>query len=754
MRVTDRRRRWTRESAGAALRALVLASMVVGGIRPVQAQLGSIVPPDRVVTLENDSIKVTIAVGPEILITSLRYEPRDLEFIRPDAPMPLVGIENTWTLNNVGLGLREVEVEPGSPAQSMRIHAYSNYLENPFHLFAELRVVAGAALDARIWLENRHEPGYHDLYREDDWTEVVPGLPWLSHLAPHGAGDRTVIFPSDDGYRMETLPESRPEPFRPYDAWERPPPPVAPILQFYRNPLFPTIVSFAGIDMTAALQRRESDLSWNFDSPRDALSPSSEERIGLQDTVVVFDGTLRLLEGDWHAAFDAFRDSLRADFDFTYYDRPGYARYRKDFLAYHSFLFNHQLYDPEQNRFTIEEFLRKAGAEVGGYDQFYFWHAYPRVGVDPRDQFDLFEDLPNGVDGIRDFVSAANALSTHVYLAYNPWDRIRARDDMYGEMASVVGRTGADGVLLDTMGESDLDFREKVDRHNPDAQFVTEGRPPWSGLTVTTSSWDHPPTSHAMPRVDLLRFVLPEHRAFQIVRWDRDRKPLIYKAFFNATGYVVWEDIFGEINLQSWDEQVLLYRYGQVMRDFARAVNGTNPIPLLPTTHDYLSVNGFRDDAIHLYTIYQQQHESQLHFFDTRVIGPLFEMDVPAEWHVVDVWNKRPVELRTIEGRQFVYLPQEMPEDLGAIAAMPRQIEVTRVGDSWTASLRAPAEGTLELMGIDQMKRNLPGPSVAADQTLSFGAGTVPRSTDGYVVLHYRDASGDVRDVELVRVSR
>src|SRR5690606_29542656 len=137
--------------------------------------------------------------------------------------------------------------------------------------------------------------------------------------------------------------------------------------------------------VTVALERRASDLNWRFATVGDALMPASSESIGMRDTVMVFDGTLRFYEGDWHAAFDAFRDSLRADFDFTYYQRPGYQAYRNDFLAYHSFMFNHQLYDPVANRYTIEEFLRKAEEEIGGYDQFYFWHAYPRVGVDPRD---------------------------------------------------------------------------------------------------------------------------------------------------------------------------------------------------------------------------------------------------------------------------------------------------------------------------------------------------------------------------------
>src|SRR5690606_9625834 len=109
-------------------------------------------------------------------VTSLQFKPREIEFIRPDAPMPLVGIENEWTLNNVGFQLREVEEH--ASGQAVRIHAHSNYLENPFHLFAELSLPDESAVEARVWLENRHEPGYHDLYREGGGrTTVIVGLP-------------------------------------------------------------------------------------------------------------------------------------------------------------------------------------------------------------------------------------------------------------------------------------------------------------------------------------------------------------------------------------------------------------------------------------------------------------------------------------------------------------------------------------------------------------------------------------------------
>lgn len=162
-------------------------------------------------------------------------------------------------------------------------------------------------------------------------------------------------------------------------------------------------------------------------------------RLAKGDTIEIFEGVLRIFEGDWHRAFDWFKNRLRKNFDFPYYNTSGYERYRKHFLAYHSFVYNHMVYDPYENRFTPKRFLTKAKREFDGFDQFWFWHSYPRVGVDQRDQFDLFDDLPGGIARLKEFIATCHEMGTDVYLAYNPWDKIRKRKDMYKVQAQILG---------------------------------------------------------------------------------------------------------------------------------------------------------------------------------------------------------------------------------------------------------------------------------------------------------------------------
>ncbi|MCK4296006.1 MAG: hypothetical protein KAX28_05045 [Candidatus Marinimicrobia bacterium] len=188
------------------------------------------------------------------------------------------------------------------------------------------------------------------------------------------------------------------------------------------------------------------------------------------------------------------------------------------------------------------------------------------------------------------------------------------------------------------------------------------------------------------------------------------------------------------------------------MHDFVRAVTSNNVMPLIPTLRKDLFVNGFFTDEMYLYTLYQTQRDSVSHFFDNRMIGPLFYVNLPDDWYIVDVWNKRTVEICKIKGRKCAFLPQEMPEEVGCFVAMPKRIQVSQKNGKWIAQIPGGAPGTLELAGIDITKRDIKGPEVTADSLLIFDRNTAERSSDGYVLVQYRNDNNEVKDVALVKV--
>ena len=54
-------------------------------------------------------------------------------------------------------------------------------------------------------------------------------------------------------------------------------------------------------------------------------------------------------------------------------------------------------YDSKTGRYTVSAFLDRERHEFGGYDSIVLWHAYPRIGLDDRNQFDFYRDMPGGL---------------------------------------------------------------------------------------------------------------------------------------------------------------------------------------------------------------------------------------------------------------------------------------------------------------------------------------------------------------------
>src|SRR5262249_52974657 len=52
------------------------------------------------------------------------------------------------------------------------------------------------------------------------------------------------------------------------------------------------------------------------------------------------------------------------------------------------------LYDPVTRKYTVDKCVDDLEARYGGVGRITFWHHYPNIGIDGRNQFDFFRDLP------------------------------------------------------------------------------------------------------------------------------------------------------------------------------------------------------------------------------------------------------------------------------------------------------------------------------------------------------------------------
>ena len=111
------------------------------------------------------------------------------------------------------------------------------------------------------------------------------------------------------------------------------------------------------------------------------------------------------------------------------YGRKEFAWSAANYSCCFLMLCDEKFYDRCTGRYTVDAFLDHGQKEFGGYDSVVLWHAYPRIGVDQRNQFDFYRNLPGGLDGVRAVAHQFQRRGVKVYIDYNPWDTGMRRED-------------------------------------------------------------------------------------------------------------------------------------------------------------------------------------------------------------------------------------------------------------------------------------------------------------------------------------
>ncbi|MGW4502942.1 hypothetical protein ACWENR_30590, partial [Micromonospora sp. NPDC004336] len=208
-----------------------------------------------------------------------------------------------------------------------------------------------------------------------------------------------------------------------------------------------------------------------------------------------------------------------------------------------AWLWDETLYDHERGVFTVEEFLDAADRDFGGFDGVVLWHAYPVIGLDERNQFDWYRDVPE----LPEVVRAFQARGVRVFVDYNPWDtgtRREAGADAR-EVAALAGRLGVDGVFLDTLKEGADELRRELDAVRPGMVLEGESRVPLARIADHAMSWAQWFADSEVPGVLRAKWFERRHVLHHTRRWHRDHLDELHSAWLNGVGVLVWESVFG-----------------------------------------------------------------------------------------------------------------------------------------------------------------------------------------------------------------
>jgi formylglycine-generating enzyme required for sulfatase activity len=347
--------------------------------------------------------------------------------------------------------------------------------------------------------------------------------------------------------------------------------------------------------------------------------------------------------GEWQSGLrEVFQKRYLYDvtqFDESLYQRKDLSWINNAYVMHLLMAWDKEFYD---DNFRLLDFIDRGKKLFGGDDVICIWPTWPTLGVDQRNQFDLYRDLPGGLNQIRAIADSARARGTKFFVAYNPWDQSTRTEGHLQGLAQLIREATADGVVLDTKGESSRELQEAADQVRSGVVMYSEGMAVPKDMQGIISGRVHNALYYP-PMLNLNKFIRPEFAIFRVAEVYKEPIQREYAvAFFNGYGTEINQFAPGH---PGWEEDQ--YRYlGKTTRILRENTSlfTSNYTPLVSTLRDSVWVNEWHSENKTLYTILSLKAEG-FH-------GPLFEAVNPADrW--VDLWKHEEIALVEVDNKHY-----------------------------------------------------------------------------------------------------
>ncbi|MBM3420739.1 MAG: formylglycine-generating enzyme family protein [Bacteroidetes bacterium] len=419
---------------------------------------------------------------------------------------------------------------------------------------------------------------------------------------------------------------------------------------------------------------------------------------GAKVTYHIYADTYR---GQWQDGMKLmFRDRYLYDlevFDNSLFERPDLQWIKSSYLIVLQYPWDIEYYDPLSGKYTFGETLKEFNDLFGHIDVFGIWPTWPRLGLDRRNQWDLYRNLPGGTDQLRSFSRLLRQYGTRFFIAYNPWDNSTREEDHLGGMAEIIRLTEADGVVLDTKGSSSMELQMAADSVRTGVVMFSEGMAVVKDMPGIISGRVHNAILLS-PELNLNKIIKPDFAIFRVgdVGEERLRREIAI-SFFN--GYGMELNMFrpGGRNDLFRDDMRFLAATTRILRDNSNAFLDSDWTPLIPTDTDNVFVNRWRDGEKTIFTVLNMND----HGYD----GFLFDDHYQPDFHYVSLWHHE--ELNPFKSGMVNRIPvtcdgwgSRMNGTRGegsvdCIARFPRLLKVERNG--WSVAISSQSEGTIEI---------------------------------------------------------
>jgi gamma-glutamyl hercynylcysteine S-oxide synthase len=412
---------------------------------------------------------------------------------------------------------------------------------------------------------------------------------------------------------------------------------------------------------------------------------------------VIYTMYAAVFKGEWQNGLRLmFRDRYLYDlvkFDNSLYESSDLAWIRESYLIVLQMAWDREFYDRLTGRYNYGDFLKKQIATFGKIDAFVLWPTWPRLGLDQRNQWDLYSDLPGGTGQLRNFSRLSRPYGTRLFIAYNPWDNSTRPENHFKGLARMISETEADGVVLDTYGSTSTRLREAVDSVRKGVIMYSEAMALPKDMPGILTGRVHN-AIFLSPELNLNKLIKPDISIFRVCDVGED---IIHRemaiAFFNGYGTELHMGRPGGRNENFNSDREFLARTTFILRQNNDAFLDQNWTPMVETTSDNIFVNRWNSGTKTIYTILNMRAEG--------FSGDLFKIDPAEGKHYVSLWNHENIKSGSPGGS--LYLPVRTDSWLAAysgtrregsvdcIAGFPDILKSEFYGDS--ISVCAPGEG-------------------------------------------------------------
>jgi gamma-glutamyl hercynylcysteine S-oxide synthase len=403
---------------------------------------------------------------------------------------------------------------------------------------------------------------------------------------------------------------------------------------------------------------------------------------------VIYSVYADIFKGEWQNGLRMmFRDRYLYDldkFDNSLFERADLAWIKESYLIILQMAWDREFYDRLAGKFNYADALKKETEQFGNVDVFGIWPTWPRLGLDQRNQWDLYRDLPGGTEQLRTLSELSHKIGTRFFIAYNPWDNSTRKEDHYKGMAQLIGETEADGVVLDTKGSSSFELQAAADSVRKGVVMYSEGMAITKDMPGIISGRVHN-AIFLSPELNLNKLIKPDFSIFRVCDVGED---LIHReiaiAFFN--GYGTELNMFrpGGRDENYKNDLEYLANTTFILRQNNDAFLDFNWTPMLETTLDNVFVNKWKSSEKTVFTVLNMKPEG--------VNGKLFKVENTKDKHYVSLWNHENLIPVIEKGTSFIsanatgwqisFSGTRKEGSVDCIAELPDLLKARLIGDS------------------------------------------------------------------------